>query len=119
MDKLLTLEELSYYLGVKEDRLVKLIEKGVISGYQIGGEFLRFRKDQIDAIRHEINSRVRDSDRITVKEHRKSLTNKRKVVGEKDNFFDRIADFIYFKDFYIITGVIIWLLCFFILKELS
>ena len=62
-EKLLTLKELSEYLGIKEKKVAALVDEGVITAYKIGGELLRFRRDQVDAVRSEIDPRVEDSDK--------------------------------------------------------
>lgn len=112
-EKLLTLEELSEYLQIKKDTLAGLVERGVISAYKIGGELLRFRRDQIDAIRSEIDSRITEEDRLVLKAgvHRKHF------AQENVSFSDRISDFFYFNDFYILSAGLIALLLFVIFKK--
>ncbi len=111
-EKLLTIKELSNYLGIKEARIVSLVDDGVITAYKIGGELLRFRKEQVDAVRSEIEPRVKADDRITVSETRNrvkerflGLTNISQATNE-----ERLSDFLYFNDFYIISAVIILVL---------
>ena len=108
-EKLLTLQELSEYLRISEEKISSLVEEKVISAYQIGGELLRFRKEQIDAIRSEIDSRVGEADRIAVSEARKRVKEKFEVQetgSGSDSFRDKVADFMYFNDFYILSGVL-------------
>ena len=118
--KLLTLKELSEYLGIKEEKIAELVEKKIILAYKIGGELLRFRKEQLDATRREIESRITDDDRIVVgvddtssKEVQKTITD---AWQEDDTFRDRVADFFYFNDFYIVAGLFIFLLLYVIYK---
>ncbi|MFQ5953035.1 MAG: helix-turn-helix domain-containing protein [Candidatus Omnitrophota bacterium] len=108
-EKLLTLEELSDYLGIKKDKISSLAEEGVISAYKIGGELLRFRREQIDAIRSEIESRITDDDRIVVSEAREKIRATFSVSGEqtRSTFSDKIADLFYFCDFYILSAILI------------
>lgn len=111
--KLLTLKELSEYLGVSEKRITALVDEKVISAYRIGGELLRFRKEQIDAIRSEIESRVRKEDKVTrseVKAKPKEKVRKLSHTSTDETSSDRMADFLYFYDFYIISGLLIILL---------
>ncbi|MFH1665880.1 MAG: helix-turn-helix domain-containing protein [Candidatus Omnitrophota bacterium] len=111
--KLLTLEELSGYLGIKEKKVVSLIEEGVISAYKIGGELIRFQKDQIDAIRAEIDSRVTEKDLITVRADRGKAFRRIHIfpgTGEREAAGDKISDFFYFNDFYIVSGFLIFVL---------
>lgn len=109
-EKLMTLQELSGYLGISEEKINALVDGKVISAYKIGGELLRFRKDQIDAIRSEIDSRVTESDRITSSEIRKKVKERFKALNTgnwDDAFADKVADFLYFNDFYILSGLLI------------
>ncbi|RKY41319.1 MAG: hypothetical protein DRP85_06670 [Candidatus Makaraimicrobium thalassicum] len=112
-EKLLTLRELSEYLQISEEKIISLANSKVIFAYNLGGEFLRFRKGQIDAIRSEIDSRVSEADRIVVSETRKKVKERFESLndGRRGNTFrDRIADFLYFNDFYIISAVLITVL---------
>ena len=109
-EKLLTLRELSEYLRVSEERIISLVDKKVISAYRIGGELLRFRREQIEAIRSEIDSRVSDSDRLAVSETRKKVQERHKETDSTRGsaaFRDKLSDFLYFNDFYIASGVLI------------
>ena len=108
-EKLLTLQELSSYLGINEEKIVSLVEEGAISAYKVGGEFLRFRKDQIDAICSEISSRTSENDRIKPDVVRKHVNICHDTDGDKykNSLADNIADFFHFYDFYIIATIII------------
>ena len=112
-EKLLTMQELSYYLGVSEEKVASLVAEGVISGYHIGGELLRFRKEQIDAIRTEIEAKVKDGDRLSSSDFHHRI---KKGRLDDNTLSDRISDFIYFNDFYILSGILIVLLVILILK---
>ncbi|MBF0252501.1 MAG: helix-turn-helix domain-containing protein [Candidatus Omnitrophica bacterium] len=117
-EKLLTLQELSLYLGIKESKIMKMVDSGVVSAYHLGGEYLRFRKDQIDAISAEINTKVSETDRISVQEIRSKLTGRRQTKSgmRKNSFFDSVADFFYFYDFYLISFALISALLIVIIK---
>ncbi|MCK4852531.1 MAG: excisionase family DNA-binding protein [Candidatus Omnitrophica bacterium] len=107
--KLLTLQELSSYLGISEERIVSLVDEGVLSAYRLGGEFLRFRKEQVDAVHSEIKSRIKDTDRVSVSEARAKVQERHRMVFDQrgDSIRDRVADFFYFYDFYIISALLI------------
>ena len=117
-EKLLTLQELSDHLHVSEDKINSLVKEGVISAYKIGGEILRFRIEQIDAIKAEIDARVSDSDRINISETRKNVKERMKGFKKRSSstVSERIADFFYFNDFYIVSGAIIIILLIFIIR---
>ena len=114
---MLTLRELSEYLEISEEKIISLVDERVITAYKIGGELLRFRREQIDAIRSEIDSRVKDKDRIVVSEARKSAKERVKGAADEETFNDRLSDFLYFNDFYIISGVLILILLLIIVKS--
>ena len=103
-DKLITIEELSLYLHISEEGIEKLVEEGVIPAYKICDSFLRFRQEQIDAIRDEILKRALDYG-ITEEYHPVELTKEIEHYHHlpQDNFLDVIKDFIYFNDFYIVS----------------
>ncbi|MFH0827429.1 MAG: helix-turn-helix domain-containing protein [Candidatus Omnitrophota bacterium] len=97
-EKLLTVREVSGLLGVSEKEVMDLAENGTIPAYKIGGVYLRFRNDQ-------------------VQEYRKSLkSHTSKKFKEKYPVNDRLRDFFYFNDFYILSAVLIFLLLVIILR---
>lgn len=112
-EKLMTLQELSEYLRMSKECIRRLVDGKVVSAYKIGGELLRFRKEQIDAIRAEIESKIGEADRLSVTEDRKkdreTLVSLR-TQAEKNTSREWIADFFYFNDFYIVSGVLIVIL---------
>jgi len=114
VDKLLTVQELANYLNMSEEKIVELVEKRIIVAYKIGGELLRFRKEQIDAIRSEIYDFVNNKNNETQNKKKGSkLKYQEKKI--KDTFLDKLIDFFYFSDFYIICGFIICILFFFVI----
>jgi excisionase family DNA binding protein len=116
-EKLLTVVELAEYLGVKEEKVQQLVDCKAISAYKIGGELLRFRKEQIDAMRAEIDSRITEEDRVVVSEARKMVKERHQGAGAAGNSFpDKIADFLYFNDFYIVSAVLVVILLVVIFK---
>ena len=46
-EKLLTIREVSLYLGISEKDVIELSENGTIPAYKIGGVYLRFKREQI------------------------------------------------------------------------
>jgi len=107
-EKLFTLRELSDYLGIKEERISDLVDQGVITAYKLGGELLRFRRDQIEAIRSEIDSRITDADRIKVSEARMRVKERIRGFGggTDTQMKERLDDFLYFNDFYIVSAAL-------------
>jgi len=108
-EKLFTIDELSEYLGISEEKIHSLVDEGVICAYNIGGEFLRFRKEQIDAIQSEITPLVKESDKIAISDVRAKVKERHNMLKYRDgvSFSQWISDFLYFYDFYIVSSLII------------
>lgn len=132
LKKMLTLKELSEYLGLSEEKITILVEQKVISAYKIGGELLRFQKEQIDATRAEIESYARkkhSAAKVPLQEQaclcpaEKTDKDKKKeklkvpvFKTEEETFLDMASDFFYFNDFYLISGLLISILLMIIFK---
>lgn len=95
--KLLTVREVSQILKLSEQDVIELAEKGQIPHFKIGNEFLRFKPDDIERLRDSIRRRYG-------------------VYVEKVSWSERIKDFFYFNDFYIISGAIIFILLYIIIR---
>jgi len=113
--KLFTLSELVDYLGIDADEIIDFVDAGVIPAYKIAGELLRFQKEQIDAIRAEIDAKIKNKKKPFIKKTpkiEKVSTKPKRLVSslEGDTFSDKVSDFFYFNDFYIFSGVFIVLL---------
>lgn len=92
-EKLLTVREVSSLLGISEREVLDLAENGAIPAYKVAGVYLRFRRDQVIEFK-----------RNTPKHHAKA-------EGAKNNpIQDRVNDFFYFNDFYILSAIVIILL---------
>ena len=87
-EKLLTIREVAYSLGASEKEVIELTERGEIPAYKVGGLYLRFQKDQIEQYKHTLLS----------------VKSQQKVISPRG---ERLWDFFYFYDFYIISAVII------------
>lgn len=91
-EKLLTIREVAYILGINEKEVIELAEKREIPAYKVGGVYLRFQKDQIEQFLRASGSEKPQQ----------------KVVSPVS---ERLKDFFYFYDFYIIaTAIIVTLL---------
>ncbi len=89
-EKLLTIREVSLALGISEKEVIELAESQAIPAYRIGGVYLRFKRQQIDDF----------------KKKNKTLFSKDKLPHNY-SVKQRMSDFLYFNDFYILSGVII------------
>lgn len=96
-DKLLTTREASRILGVAEKELIEMAQRGELPHYRVAGEFLRFKKDEVLKIKDDIQKRF-------------NLKKTRVSFGE------RVREFCYFNDFYILSGGIIAFLLWYIFK---
>lgn len=92
-EKLLTVREVASLLGISEKEVIDLAESGAIPAYKVGGVYLRFKKEQ-----------VKDLRRLS------SVTAAKVVAKQRPSFKDRVSDFFYFNDFYILTAILIILL---------
>lgn len=124
-EKLLTLKELALHLEIDEVEIRRLADIGVIPAYRVGGSFLRFRKEQVDAIKDEI---VRKSGKISTlpfsskqeipkDDKSKAFRGDRTTLKKApESMGDKVCDFFYFNDFYIVCIAIIAALLYFITK---
>ncbi|MFH1045385.1 MAG: helix-turn-helix domain-containing protein, partial [Candidatus Omnitrophota bacterium] len=94
-EKLLNTKEVSQYLGISEEEIRYLVDRGELPAYRLGGTLLRFRKDQIEAIK------VRGIPRIPRLE---------KEDVAPYTWPERFSDFLYFNDFYLIAALIVAIL---------
>jgi excisionase family DNA binding protein len=92
-EKLLTIREVSLFLGISEKEVVDLAENGRIPAYKVGGVYLRFKRGQIEEFRKSLKH-------LSLQER----------PAQKHSFKDQLADFFYFNDFYIISILLIILL---------
>jgi len=97
MKKFLTSREAAGYLRIDEDELQDLIRKGKIPSYNIGGIYARFKVD-------DLNFYCRKNPRSA------------RAKKEKQGFADKIKDFFYFNDFYILSSIAIIVIIYFIFK---
>jgi excisionase family DNA binding protein len=88
MEKLWTTTEVAQFLGIHEDDVEQLVQRGQLTGYKLGGQFLRFRPDQVQALKGATTIRPTTS----------------KPMPPREGWFQRVRDACYFYDFYIISA---------------
>ncbi|MCM8790387.1 MAG: helix-turn-helix domain-containing protein [Candidatus Omnitrophica bacterium] len=129
-EKLLTIAEVAAYLKISEEEVKRLVDMGEIPAYRIGGSFLRFRKEQIDAIRSEIfDFEEKSPDKVKPHLDRKGrpthpYTDLERDIKRKEphtrqydySTAEKIRDFFYFNDFYILSLFIIGVLLYLIFR---
>ncbi|HNX81852.1 MAG TPA: helix-turn-helix domain-containing protein [Candidatus Omnitrophota bacterium] len=99
-EKLLTIREVSQILSISEKEVIDCAEKGTIPAYKIAGVYLRFKRDEIDAFKRKLKPL----------DHRQAETN------AAYSFKDKLSDFFYFNDFYILCAILIALILYIILQ---
>ena len=104
-EKLLTVRDVSLILGICEKEVIDLAESGKIPAYKVGGVYLRFKREQIEEVRKSFRP---PSDRPAASH--KVTSASREFMLRKYPLKDRISDFFYFNDFYILSMLIILLM---------
>jgi len=115
-EKLLTIKETCLVLGLSEEQVRDLVARGELPAYKIGGRFLRFRKEQIEAIQKELTAKPARELKIASLARRPKRPAGTDAPGEKQTFRDKVLDFFYFQDFYIVSAVLIVITLFIIFK---
>lgn len=98
-EKLLNIRDVSLLLGISEREVIELAESGAIPAYKIAGVYLRFK-------------------RLQVEEYKKRLTPlAHKVVHvETYSVKEKLNDFFYYNDFYILSGLLVLIIIVIILR---
>ncbi len=89
MKKLWTTGEVARYLGVNEIDVEELVKEGKLTGYKLGGQFLRFRPDQVEAVRDTLHFRPSVG---------------RPTSPASMTVWTSTRDFFYFYDFYLLSA---------------
>ena len=74
-----------------ETDVEQLVRAGRLIGYRLGGQFLRFRPDQVKTIQASVKPRPKDAVAAAG------------VIPVQE----RVADFVYFNDFYLLSGLLL------------
>ncbi len=98
-EKLLATREASHILGIPEKDIIDLARANLIPHFKVAGEFVRFKREDMLRIRPVIKKKYN----IPEKKHRRT---------------EKIKDFLYFNDFYIIATTVIVVLLWLIVKDL-
>lgn len=130
-EHLLNIKEVADYLGVSEEEVKRLVDMGEMPAYKIGDSFLRFRREQVDAVKAEIGDVEKlDPARVGIKldskgkpthpytDLEKDIKRKEPVTQQYDyTAAEKMRDFFYYNDFYILSGVIVAVLLIMILRS--
>lgn len=108
-EDLLSLKEAASLLGVSEEEVNELIKKHRVPSHQVAGAFLRFKRKEIEGLKNKWRI-----ERELFPKASESFEHTASVL--KAGFFDRVADFWHFNDFYILCSVLIMLLLYVVLS---
>lgn len=89
MEKLWTTAEVAKFLGIAEADVEGLVRQGRLTGYKLGGEFLRFRPDQVQTLKRTVPAAPADGP----------------AGSPRDPWRASIGDFLYFYDFYLVSAL--------------
>ena len=92
-DKLLTIRDAALILSISEQEVIDLAESGELPAYKVGGVYLRFKREQLEEF----------------KKTHKALSDTQ-IPPQSPSFKERVSDFLYFYDFYILAVLIIILM---------
>jgi ubiquinone biosynthesis protein Coq4 len=93
-DGMLSLNEVMQYLDRDKAGVEDLVNQDKLTAYKIGGVYLRFKKEQVETLKLECAM------------HKK----------KKSYLRERISDFWDFNNFYIVTGLCLICILYFILR---
>lgn len=93
-EKLLTLKEAAKFLSVPPEEVEKWVEEGRLPAFQIAGQYLRFRREELERFKRE---------RLTAPDPENVSPLPERRPGEGYTFLDGVRDFFYFNDFYLIS----------------
>ncbi len=93
-ERLLTVRDVSLILRISEKEVMDLVDSKQLAAYKVGGVYIRFKEEQIAEFRKSFKP-----------------TSKNKPIASHNYLLkDRISDFFYFNDFYILSVLIIILI---------
>lgn len=101
-EKLLTLEEAARRLSIPADDVGSLIRAGKLPSFRLGGSMLRVRLADVEMVGQEV--RRSRSARVPAEEISASGYT---LPAASHAWWDRVADFFYFNDFYLVAILLI------------
>jgi len=94
-DQFISVRETAQILGVSEKKVMDLVETGKLQAYRIANQFIRFKRGEVDGMKSAGSVAA-------------------EVIQYEYTSSERLQDFIYFYDYYIISGLIILFLLYII-----
>ena len=93
MEKLWTTAEAAQHLGIAESDVEQLVKEGKLTGYKLGGRFLRFRPDQVKDLKSVVQPRAEGASAV--------------AAVPASRWRERVRDFFYFYDLYLLSGALL------------
>jgi len=93
----ISVREASQILGISEKKVMDLIDEGKLQAYRIANQFLRLKRNEVLELR-QVGKIVNE---VTTHPYTSS---------------ERLRDFFYFNDFYILAAVVVGMLIFIIFR---
>ena len=100
MEKLWTTQEVARFLGIEEVDVEQLVRDGKLTGYKLGGQFVRFQPAQVKALHSTLRLRRTGAKRAGVRH---------------EPWFARMRDTLYFYDFYLVSATLLAVLLVYLL----
>ncbi len=94
MEKLWTTAEAAECLRIGEGDVEQLVRQGTLTGYRLGGKFLRFRPDEVKALQGTVTPRAPAVPTARASPHPRPWQ-------------ERLRDTLYFYDFYILSSALL------------
>jgi len=91
MRKLWTTEEVAQYLKITETDVEALVREGRLTGYKLGGQFLRFRPDQVEGLKGTMQFRP----------------SRTPAARSTESWWTAAKEFVYFHDFYVVSATLL------------
>ncbi len=95
MEKLWTIAEVAECLHLSEAEVTQLVRQGTLTGYRLGGKFLRFRPNEVKAL-HTLPSSPRAPAASSIPAN-----------PAPRPWHVRLRDALYFYDFYILSSALL------------
>ena len=93
MEKLWTSSEVARFLGIEEEDVEQLVRQGLLIGYKLGGQFVRFRPSQVEAVKGTLRT--------------PSQVDRRRGRRSGLVWAERLREFLYFYDFYLVSATLL------------
>ena len=92
MQKLWTTQEVAEFLGIDEEDVKQFVRAGTLTGYKLGGQFLRFRPNEVEALKGTQGFRPGA---------------RRRGGSRQESWVSQLRDTLYFYDFYLVSATLL------------